>query len=724
MRFPKRRRNMAAAYAVVVLAWSTSWSQPQADRAQMPVVTPSQGVRLAQSPALLIGGYGRGDGQFLDMGPATLNDEGRIIIADNVLRRITWFGTNGKVTRVASFGPSGGQPVLPSADTLAYVTALAWHDRSLYIGTPQGLWVLNGTRALLVPLPGIGRLMRALEVNPAGQIYVLTDWTVKRFTTAGAFVDSIAYPVAPAPPRSQSMMLGPDGNLYVSARIWARVLVYGPDGALARSIGSRGMEPGQFGREVDGVAVDGRGNVYGYDPRAGAIKVFSADGTFAGEIGTRGSRPEQHLTCEQLLIDQQRQRLITIDDSNYRIQVYDLTGRQISTRNLVRYTAQFDPSETPDHIVLTLGDDPRTERRIAWRTDARTTGTMVDFARMGAGDDPASLDWQAMSVARATGSEQEYWSNLGPYRAHEVTLTSLDPGGQYAYRIGDGRENWSRPYAFTVTSTPKDSITAVVLGDSRNRMDVWGHIITSGAGARPAFVVSTGDLIVDGNNRDAWDQWFHRAQDVFVTVPFMPALGNHENQSPNYFLAFALPTNAPEPLREHCYSFDYGSTHWVILDTQYNMEAQASWLEHDLAATTKPWVFVVYHVPAWAAHATRGDGNEGVRRAWCDLFDRYNVAIAWQGHDHYYVRTKPIRNREIVPIGEGTVYVTTGGAGAPLYEIGPNRYTEVAEKVDHYCIMTATPSEVRVVVYRADGSLLDQFMLNNPRQVGEAGSAR
>ena len=209
-----------------------------------------------------------------------------------------------------------------------------------------------------------------------------------------------------------------------------------------------------------------------------------------------------------------------------------------------------------------------------------------------------------------------------------------------------------------------------------------------------------------------WNAWFHEAREVFPRVPFMPTLGNHERQSSNYMASFALPTNAPsDRLREQCYSFDFGQTHWVCLNTEFRMEEQARWLEEDLEGNTKPWILVAFHRPAYTASKSRGGGNLDVRRMWCGLLDRYRVAIVWQGHDHYYVRTKPIREGRVVAEGEGTVYITTGGAGAPLYEVKENRWSHFGEKVNHYVLLTATADRLAATAYRLDGTVLDEFTI-------------
>jgi hypothetical protein len=100
-------------------------------------------------------------------------------------------------------------------------------------------------------------------------------------------------------------------------------------------------------------------------------------------------------------------------------------------------------------------------------------------------------------------------------------------------------------------------------------------------------------------------------------------------------------------------------------------------------------------------HATHHDIWE-LRPVLHDLFRKYGVQLAFQGHDHLYYRT----------IRDGVTYVVTGGGGAPLY--GPN-HTElgvpgdVYESVNHFCLGDVFADRVEVTAYRKDLSVLDAF---------------
>jgi 3',5'-cyclic AMP phosphodiesterase CpdA len=140
------------------------------------------------------------------------------------------------------------------------------------------------------------------------------------------------------------------------------------------------------------------------------------------------------------------------------------------------------------------------------------------------------------------------------------------------------------------------------------------------------------------------------------------------------------------------YSFVYGNVAVLSLDandvsyeitsnTGYSRGAQNTWVERTLAVhRANPAIdFIVcfFHHCAYsttAAHASDG----GLRAAWGDLFDRYQVDLVLQGHNHVFERTDPIRrgkpttvaadNSVVYPETDGTVYYTVGSAGRPRYD--------------------------------------------------------
>jgi acid phosphatase type 7 len=392
------------------------------------------------------------------------------------------------------------------------------------------------------------------------------------------------------------------------------------------------------------------------------------------------------------------------------------TGGEVMGRKSIFTSATgsdfFSPTTRPDHVIISLGDDAATERRIAWRTDEGTVGSVVEYVETGA-TNVSDVDWNAPTTMQNEGSGSAEESNLGAYHAHEAELSDLTPGKSYAYRVGDGSlSGWSRTHITTIEDGSRDTLVFAVHGDTRSDYEMWRRVMTATSATDPDFIVNVGDIVADGREMGDWNRWFYEAKDLLPVYPYMTVLGNHERQAREYFTSLALPTNAePDSMDEQWYSFDHGPTHWVALNSCVAVKQQREWLERDLAANTKPWVFVYYHHPLYAGHVSRGDGNAALREEWGDLFDQYDVAIAWQGHDHYYFRTKSIEDNEVVEDGQGTIYLTAGGGGAGIYDPMKNRWSAVLEKSHHYVQVSISGNTLTAKAYRVDGSLLDEFTI-------------
>ena len=72
------------------------------------------------------------------------------------------------------------------------------------------------------------------------------------------------------------------------------------------------------------------------------------------------------------------------------------------------------------------------------------------------------------------------------------------------------------------------------------------------------------------------------------------------------------------------------------------------------------------------------------------------------------------RNRlslEVVEDGAGTIYLTTGGGGAGIYEPIENQWAAVLEKSHHFVHVEIVGNILAAKAYRIDGSLLDEFTI-------------
>lgn len=221
----------------------------------------------------------------------------------------------------------------------------------------------------------------------------------------------------------------------------------------------------------------------------------------------------------------------------------------------------------------------------------------------------------------------------------------------------------------------------------------------SGMGKKPTFVPSKADPPdgFDKFNPFVWDVYLGSIESSASTTPWMFATGNHDMEAAypvhgygGHLARMDFPGNGPAACPS-VYSFIYGNVAVLSLDandvsyeiranTGYSGGTQNHWVETTLAKhRADPAVdFIVcfFHHCAYSTtyqHASDG----GVRAAWTALFDRHQVDLVLQGHNHVFERTDPIRagaptsvaadNGIVYPETDGTVYYTVGSGGRPRY---------------------------------------------------------
>lgn len=244
------------------------------------------------------------------------------------------------------------------------------------------------------------------------------------------------------------------------------------------------------------------------------------------------------------------------------------------------------------------------------------------------------------------------------------------------------------------------------MGDSRGGYEVLGQLLQAAREDGVDFILFTGDL-TDGGSQYEYDRWFAAAEPVISELPLISVHGNHEAMLPTYFDEFAFPGN------EKWFSFNYGPVHFVFLlsISETYVAEQRPWLLSDLRGNSSPWTVVVAHKPAYSADTSHGP-TRYVLDHWVDVLEEYGVDLYFNGHAHDYERTWPIKDGRIDE--DGVIYVTTGGAGAPLHTSGRGWWTAVSASVNHYIVVYVRPSQLRVTVKGLDGELIDQFTLTKP----------
>jgi hypothetical protein len=251
-----------------------------------------------------------------------------------------------------------------------------------------------------------------------------------------------------------------------------------------------------------------------------------------------------------------------------------------------------------------------------------------------------------------------------------------------------------------------------IIGDTRGGYDVWGKMIAAlQKTAAPDVILFSGDGVTLGPDQGEWDQWFKAAEPVLRQVPLLGAHGNHDVNSVNYYSQFAMPGD------QQFYSLDYGPFHLTVLnDTTVNpsdfMTVGSKFLDDDLTAADAagaPWKFLLHHKPMYSSAAAHGS-DPGLQAAWLPIVDKHKVDVVFNGHDHDYERSKPMRGMapQAKPT-DGTTFVVAGSAGAPLYDNGTQAFTAFSQKTYNFAIVKVRPGSFAMTAYDDKGAMIDSL---------------
>ncbi len=293
---------------------------------------------------------------------------------------------------------------------------------------------------------------------------------------------------------------------------------------------------------------------------------------------------------------------------------------------------------------------------------------------------------------------------------HKVILMGLTPDTKYFYKVKYNDTSFKEGSFITGAGENDSAIGFYAYGDTRTYPGTHDQVaekILKDVSLHPemqTFIVSTGDLVENGNKEDNWQNQFfspdyEHLQKMLATLPYVVSMGNHEGQGVLFGKYFPYPEFVSD---RYYYSFDYGPAHFTIVDqfTSYSEgSTQYDWLVNDLATSDKKWKFILLHKPGWSAGGGHSN-NSKVQTLIQPLCLTYGVQFVLAGHNHYYARA----------LVNGVNHITTGGGGAPLYT--PNAgYPNIVKvsKSYHYCKLTISDDTLYFAAREKDGALIEEF---------------
>ncbi len=131
-----------------------------------------------------------------------------------------------------------------------------------------------------------------------------------------------------------------------------------------------------------------------------------------------------------------------------------------------------------------------------------------------------------------------------PTSLHEIRLKGLQPGTTYYYRAQSGGLV-SKIHSFKTAPVPGTPRWRMALyGDSRSNPAMHRQNVGQIVKANVDLILHAGDIVLNGKNHDRWKvDFFDPLGPLAHHVPWVSTIGNHENDSENYFSYVALPGN-------------------------------------------------------------------------------------------------------------------------------------------------------------------------------------
>jgi len=368
--------------------------------------------------------------------------------------------------------------------------------------------------------------------------------------------------------------------------------------------------------------------------------------------------------------------------------------------------------KAPEQVHISMAG--KNGMRINWFTAEETSSSICKYG---------IEDIDEMSQE---GVATTYLENYGSH--HVVHLENLKSNTKYVYSVGDNDGDMSEVFSFV--TIPEDSAThdirLAIFGDmgyldsearpmgilgsktmagnwsatfSRQTLETWKdkgeidmvfHVGDVGYADDAAF--HTMATFVQLEYEGAYNGYMNWIQNLTSTMPYHVTPGNHESECHDpacvvqprkfgiplsNFTAYNARWSMPSPesggVQSMWYSWDYGSVHFVSIDTETDFDGAAEnekgdsgifdagkfaeegtyleWLENDLMrASSDPnvkWIVAGGHRPFTSFNSDDVDA----------MFIKYNVSLYFAGHSHSYSRFNAADH------GGVTTHIIVGGAG-------------------------------------------------------------
>lgn len=324
--------------------------------------------------------------------------------------------------------------------------------------------------------------------------------------------------------------------------------------------------------------------------------------------------------------------------------------------------ASAEENITISRIHCVVNGDASSSRGFTWFTNADCDSKIAIYENFADVTDTLTVTY-----------EKEEWD--GNYM-HKAYVSGLKAGTVYAYKVGNGTQ--MSDLGTFVTDNADDAVNFIVVADvqasSLENFEKGQAVVEKAFDVMPYadFYANLGDYTNDSTNEE-WDLYATAFDAINLKATHVPVAGNHDSNSGWFDAMFALDTTESVTTGNGVnYSFDYGNIHFAVVNTNDVIaisNAQLNWLRNDMNSTDADWKVVLMHKSPYSlGKDIKWPDACYLQESLAAVCDETNVDLVMSGHDHMYVRTKPLNDNKVVDQNDGTTYVLAGTAGSKRYE--------------------------------------------------------
>lgn len=368
--------------------------------------------------------------------------------------------------------------------------------------------------------------------------------------------------------------------------------------------------------------------------------------------------------------------------------------------------------ETPSQVILSQTAEPSVSQAISWYGKEEYEG-QVRYGET----EPDRTETAEVTEVRP----DEY------YR-YKACIKDLKPSTTYYYQVGS-KSGWSETRTFTTAPDPdadsQESFSCLFMGDIQYQVreedyKAWGSRLSSAFQANPQirFGLLSGDMVDKSGDVEDWSMFFSQGTSVFSQIPMAAVPGNHETSIIPYTYLQMLPVPQTGPVEGELYSFDYGSAHFIMLNSCLFMDERIrdmgqeaweeqtrkveDWLKRDLEESQAAWNIAVFHHPLYPVEED-DEIYARIRESWEPILAAGGTDLVLCGHQHCYMRTKDMNGITCIMGNAGEKQSYYYEEGSPL----PDYVQTIRPDTGTYQILTVSSEKLKVEAFDGSGDRLD-----------------